>query len=316
MPFLWDFVGLFVNIKGSEILVSDPFVPILTYVEGNLDVDRKAMQRDLIFKLGLLFSPLKDVLANPAKYDNQTKNRIGEKYEADKTAFLAEVESFCHDENGDFYSTEYKQVAHEFFYIRGGLTGLFSSGRFSPTTARLEGAIPRIINAIEAIPIIPIAKILPANSPFSTYCTMKDLCNGTKQRLVWVDAYPVDNLFYRYLRDIGKNVKVTIVTNPPLSGQGNLSRYRAFLDESKLYAVERGAAYYTLIEYPNLHDRWLRCDDALYHLGGSVKDASQKSDYSLSRLDPTPENLQTIEDKISGGKELFGPNQPDAQQHP
>jgi hypothetical protein len=41
----------------------------------------------------------------------------------------------------------------------------------------------------------------------------------------------------------------------------------------------------------------------------SIKDAGHKSPSTLSTIDTTPENLKHIDDLITNGRELFGPNQ-------
>lgn len=40
----------------------------------------------------------------------------------------------------------------------------------------------------------------------------------------------------------------------------------------------------------NLHDRYLVCDGVAYTLGGSIKDAASKSDYSIVQISEAKKN--------------------------
>ena len=113
-------------------------------------------------------------------------------------------------------------------------------------------------------------------------------------------------LFHRYLNGLPDSVSVVLVTKD----RGNHAEYQSFLDISRLYANERGSSKYRLVAESTNHDRWLRCDDQLYHLGGSAKDAGRRSAFTITKLEPTPENFQKLDTLAGSGTELFGPNSP------
>jgi hypothetical protein len=100
------------------------------------------------------------------------------------------------------------------------------------------------------------------------------------------------------------------VTRPraSLTDRRDISRTNDFMDVSRLFAQERGPQGYRLIENGHFHDRWLRCDDKLFTLGGSIKDLD-KGPFTISRLDSTPPNRQQFDDAITQGIEVFGPTQ-------
>ncbi len=158
-----------------------------------------------------------------------------------------------------------------------------------------------------AVPNFPDALILEAHTPFSTYCVVKDLCQTVAERLIWVDRYLAANIFYRYLRDVSNNVNVTLITWP--QNKRGATEFLKFMEASRLYATERGPDKYRLVVHPDIHDRWLCCDAKIFALGGSVKDASNKSYFTLSKLDPTEENFKKIDQLLSTGPEIFGPTQ-------
>ena len=81
-----------------------------------------------------------------------------------------------------------------------------------------------------------------------------------------------------------------------------------FLAVSRLFAKERGPHAYRLVMHPKFHDRWLRCDGRICVLGGSVKDAAMKSDFTIGTLDPSASNMKKLDDTVAEAAELFGPS--------
>jgi len=92
-----------------------------------------------------------------------------------------------------------------------------------------------------------------------------------------------------------------------LTSRNDKTRHAEFMDVSKLFALERGPQGYRLIENGNFHDRWLRCEDKLFTLGGSIKDLD-KGSFTISRLDTTAANRQQFDDAVALGSEIFGPS--------
>jgi hypothetical protein len=170
--------------------------------------------------------------------------------------------------------------------------------------ALLKEKSEAIRNGILAIHVPTDARILEAHTPFSTYCIVKDLCQTVAERLIWVDRYLDDSLFYRYLRDVPFNVEVILLTWPETKRKRNSKDFSEFVEASKLYAAERGPDNYKLIVHEEIHDRWLCCDEQIYVLGGSIKDASIKNYFTLSKVDPTEENFIKIDQLISTGEEI------------
>jgi hypothetical protein len=82
------------------------------------------------------------------------------------------------------------------------------------------------------------------------------------------------------------------------------------MEASRLFASERGSDKYNLLTKADFHDRWLKCDDRLYLLGGSGKDAGQLSDFSVSAMEQNAETTARFAAAIHGTQELFGVNSP------
>ncbi len=159
------------------------------------------------------------------------------------------------------------------------------------------------MKAILDIPTEVSSEVLEARSPFQAYCKLKAFCETTNLKLVWVDPYIGAGLFHRYFSELPESVEVTLVTKK----RSGSAEYQEMLDISRLYAQERGPSKYQLRVETSNHDRWLRCDDQIYHLGGSAKDAGKRSNFTITKLASTPENFQTLDNLITSAAELFGP---------
>jgi hypothetical protein len=167
-------------------------------------------------------------------------------------------------------------------------------------------------NAIDAVPVPSSSVILEAGTPFSTYCKLKSLCEADAlQKLVWIDAFISSTVFYRYLSSVRPNVTIVLVASEPNSNAGrrNRDRWTEFLDVSRLFAQERGNGQYQLIINNNLHDRWIVFDDKrIYSVGGSAKDAANKDYFTITTVECSVANLQSIQSQIDNGTEYFGLN--------
>jgi hypothetical protein len=163
--------------------------------------------------------------------------------------------------------------------------------------------------AILEVPVEGVCGVLEARSPFTAYCRLKDICCTILNTLVWTDRYFDADVFHRYLREVRASASVTLVTldAAKITSANDRSRHNHFMDVSRLFAAERGPNAYRLVTHSDFHDRWMRCDGQLYGLGGSVKDAGQKSDFAIGRIDATAENMKKIDDLVMAGVELFGP---------
>lgn len=168
---------------------------------------------------------------------------------------------------------------------------------------------PAIRDAIATMPIAAPSSIIEAQSPFTAYVSIKALCERAVRQLVWVDRYLHANMFHRYLRDVPDDAAITLVTWPKSKqNSSGKAAFDEFIDISRLFAKERGATGYRLLTMAGFHDRWLQCDDQLFQLGGSIKDAAVSSSYSISEIEPSEGNFAKLDGVIEGASELFGPS--------
>ena len=269
---------------------------------------RKQVQADLLFKLGLLLSPLYDIVEHPENYDAIARSRAAGKFAASEDNFLAAVLEFTKDDPGHNYYREWQQISYAMASVRNGTNSDLHD--MDKLKALLMAKTQELQEKLLSIPALTEAVILEAHTPFSSYCLIKDLCQATGQQLVLTDRYLTGKVYYRFFRDIPSSVQITLITWPQTKRKA--SEWTDLMDVSRMYAAERPNSYCLLVN-ENFHDRWLWLDDQIFSLGGSLGEVGTKNDFTLTRIDPTPANRQQIEDVINNSTELFGQSQ---QKHP
>lgn len=273
-------------------------------------MDRLQQKNELFMKLGALFGPLQRLVAHPEEYNEQESAEVIARYCAEWDHLNDEFRKFCNGQIGHKYAVQYSQFARALSWFQSGLIdGLELPKLF-------EEYLPIMQAAIAEVPIPKTSEILEAGSPFTAFCKIKDLVEGdAAHEIIWIDAYMDLNIFRRFLRGVASGVAITLVTEEPRANASRRDRDRwtTFLDISRLFAQERGTNSYRLIVHSSgiLHDRWLLLDGKrLFHLGGSAKDAADKSYFTLGRLDASPANVSQIQLHVSSGIEYYGSNTP------
>ena len=272
-------------------------------------MDRLEQKSDLQFKLGSLFGPLLRIAERPAEYDDQEVSEAVARYCYEYPKFYEEMRAFCESQPGHSYQVEMNRMWM-------GLLGLMTD--ICHHNAKLADVVLRRMEqsraALSAIPVPRDSVILEAGSPFTAYCTIRDLCQAdTTKELALVDAYMDDTVFHRFLRPVREDVPITLVMSDlrPSASKKDQQRHAEFLDVSRLFAQERGPTQYRLILQPAgvLHDRWMRFDEKrLINLGGSSKDAGDRQYFTITFIDATPENLHAFQKHIDSGTEYYGPS--------
>lgn len=267
-------------------------------------MNRQEEKSNLIYQLGLLLCPLEDMAKHPDQYDQDKRTRAIGRFHADCQEFIRAVASFINGEPGHSYQAQWASI----LATRNELSHWFQT-HYEPEALPdfLEEHRNAILTQIAAIPASAETEILEAHSPFSAYCKIKDLCQTATEILVFVDRYLDSSIFYRYLRDLSLQISVALVTWPLEKRDSQASA--EFRDVSRMYAAERGPERYRLVVHESVHDRWLRCDEQMFQLGSSFKDAGATSYSTLSRLGSPEENLQELNHLLTTGTELYGPTQ-------
>jgi len=274
-------------------------------------MSRKRQQAELIFALGQFFGPLLKVADNPGGFDEDEKTRIFARFFHDQEEYQRRIRQYSLGEPGHNYAIQHVKMFNKVNLIKERATrGAVSE---ADLLQLVKDAASQVTETLLSIPVPVDSTIYEAQTPFSTYCFVKELCTTVKTKIVWLDRYFDQTVFHRFFVDTPPSVPITLVTLPPSAAKGkaDAQRIAEFLDVSRIFAVERGCAGYQLLANDSFHDRWLQCDEKLFTLGGSIKDLAKP--FTISKLDYTTENRQQFDDAVLNGLELFGPTQP---QHP
>jgi hypothetical protein len=270
-------------------------------------VNRLEHKSGLLMKLGALFGPLLRLVDAPNEYNQQERAQILARYFAEYGKLQEDFRAFSTGQPGHNYLVEFEKFYQALDSIRHQIP-------HKPLETLVREALAGAQAAIDAVPIPATSVILEAGSPYTAYCRLRELCEAdTTVSLVWLDPFMGSSIFHRYIGSVRNTVPVTLVTCEPSphAMARDRARWTDFLDVSRLYGAERGAALYTLIVQPSLHDRWVVFDDKrIYALGGSAKDAAQRDYFTITSVEGTTTNLQGIKTHISRGTEFFGINCP------
>jgi hypothetical protein len=159
-------------------------------------------------------------------------------------------------------------------------------------------------SALRDVPADDPDVMLPPQSPFQTYLLLLAICSTTTTRLELFDPYLYAEIFHRYLPDVHTGVFITLVTEEA-SMRKERPRSR-ILSISELVAMER-PAHYQLLEAKSIHDRHIRADNKIYHIGGSAKDASKKDFYTITETDSNAVLHVTLDRIIAGSSPWYKP---------
>lgn len=94
-----------------------------------------------------------------------------------------------------------------------------------------------------------------------------------------VDPYLDTSLFVRYFYLLPSSVSIRIVS---CADKWKETQRRQIEDVERLFSAEH--VNYKRSDVPELHDRFVLTELACYQLGGSLKDAANKSDFSVVQL--------------------------------
>jgi hypothetical protein len=270
--------------------------------------DRLQQKDSLFVKLGALFGPLQRLIEQPDQYDEQEKAETLAQYFAEYPKLQAEFRTFSTGQPSHNYAIEFRKF---FGALRSIENQLFQG---APLEAIVSEQMSIAQAAIDAVPVPRTSVILEAGSPFTAYCRLRELCESdVTTSLVWLDPFCDASIFHRYVASVRPQVPVTLVTSEagPHTGNRDRTRWAEFLDVSRLYAQERGSVLYRLVVQPNLHDRWVVFDGKrIYALGGSAKDAGNRDYFTITGVEASETNLQSIQAHIDTGMEFFGPGTP------
>ena len=135
--------------------------------------------------------------------------------------------------------------------------------------------IEEVLNRLDSGDSRPVEGFFFEGQIFDAYALISDLIRMARTRIVLIDNY-VDDRVLKVLTKRAEGVSATIYTDPRHSQISN--------------DLRRHNAQYPRIDVKhcsNVHDRFLIIDDAVYLIGGSIKDLRKKI-VAFSRLHQNP----------------------------
>ena len=263
---------------------------------------RKEQQAELLIKFGKLIAPMEELVNYPDQQNAQTRAKASAMFANDRENFQCLLNDFTRGEPGHNYTVENSQISGRLNRFTNQMLS------FRDDTEKLSNELldlrNTLVRSILAIPCELDSEVLEAGSPFSAFVKIRSICETASQHLVFVDPYMGQGTVRRYFHCISEQVALTVITK-----RRSGDEFRDFLDVSKLFADERGQSRYCLMYHPDLHDRYLKCDETVYHLGGSLKDAGKKSGYTVSKIRMASDGVAEVLELLGESTEQFGPNE-------
>jgi hypothetical protein len=243
-------------------------------------------------ELGSVLDPVSRLLfsdTDPAPSRAKTAVVRGQ-YLKDMQVWLEKVRTFC-TVDSSILEPYYRDIHNPMHHVEQLLV------THADDLAAMRQNFPHYQSQAEAalsdIPADDPDVMLPPQSPYQAYLRLLAVCGETRTRLQLFDPYLDSEVFDRYLPEVRKEVEITLVTE--IANMRKTRRRDRIVAISELLAVER-PKHYQLMEVPSIHDRLLRSDHKIFHLGGSPKDASKRDFYTITETD----NNHTLHSNLDG----------------
>lgn len=135
---------------------------------------------------------------------------------------------------------------------------------------------------LSQIPISPIDINIEAQTPFQAYCFFTNLFSTARDFLYIIDPYIDASLFNCYFYHLPNPMNIQIISS---CDKWNKSIKDQIDAVEKLFIAEY--PNYKRKDVPELHDRFIITETSAYQLGGSLKDAAKKADFSIIQVSET-----------------------------
>lgn len=239
---------------------------------------RLELREELYFLIGLAIGPLQ------AAYDDgvTSPQRIAvlrARFESDQPNFVRKATEFC-TVGSHVFRTELGWIVKEFTDLIHFVAAFEHEPNRSQAPHFLANQLGKLRERINRVPVELPSDILGA-TPFQSYLLIRTLVSSALTRVEIFDPFLGQEVFDRYLPPIAPGVLVTLVTDTRILR--DTKRRDRILAVSSLYAMERGTAY-RILTANQFHDRHLRVDDQVFHLGGSLKDAGKNAPFTITQV--------------------------------
>lgn len=268
---------------------------------------------DLLTGLGLLIDPIRRLVFADGD-PNPHIPYVRSQFYQDLAPFREDVTRFCRPDKFRF-ETELDVILRETNHFVEIMGSIKHPEHVEHSRRQFPLQIKKVRDAIRAVPCDDPGIILPTESPYTTYLHLAAICRAATGRLQLFDPYLEAVTFHRYLPTIPDNVQVVIVTNSDVmdlpatespTSHKTVRRDR-IVSVSELLASQFRDRYQFRVSSEQ-HDRHIRVDETILHLGGSAKDAGRSDYFTISKLDPIQSTQATLDGIIARATEWFGPS--------
>ena len=147
-------------------------------------------------------------------------------------------------------------------------------------------------NALAAFPTEDPDVSVPRQSALEAYKQLRALFATATSRVEVFDPFLGAPTFLLYLVEVRDDVQITVVSDegrlrPDLTKKKDIAHRDRLVALSELFAFDRPSSY-RLLMAPRFHDRHIRVDDKIFHVGGSLAHAAMHDDFAITRTDSNP----------------------------
>jgi hypothetical protein len=176
---------------------------------------------------------------------------------------------------------------------------------------RFEAAVSEIRAALRSIPADDPDVMVPPKSAFVAFRRLHAICATAAERVHLFDPYLDAQTFLLYFSDVPDRVELKAVSDQTIMLPSPTDKKRTYQRDrivaaSEILASERPLNYHFLM-VASIHDRHVRADDKIFHLGGSVTHASLKDYYSITETDSNPVLHATLDGIIASATPWYQP---------
>jgi hypothetical protein len=262
----------------------------------------KAQQRfDLTVKLGMILGDVERMVKVPKAPPAFDYYHLAEILRADLNVWSPAVDEFARTESGGVLGFAYQlkkpleELRREVLHL-AKTDRACDAGRQTTLAAMLDRCRKELGKQMALVPLHWTPTMYAAQSQLTIYCRMRESLSSATQRVQYFDRYLHRDFFHLYLRDLPRHLEIKLCTTAgrPREDYGVCS--------VRLIS-KRAAAEFTNYELrrstpAELHDRNLRVDAQIFHLGPSVEDAG-RSPMNWTLGDSTPAGHKLLDDILS-----------------
>jgi hypothetical protein len=264
----------------------------------------QAEKRDeLLIELGFLADPIRRLIDSP-NYRQVLPFVEAQWVREIDGLYMPRLHEFV-KECGLASSQEHTNAHNAIYNLREAFRRLRDSEDVGSAKSYFHELLGKAKDAVRSLPCHDVGQILPGLSPLSTYRRLLSICRAAKKRVDLFDPYLDKAVYLLYFDDVEPLVQITVVASE--GTMKDTARRDRIVAVSELLAIQRPNTYQLRVTSKQ-HDRHLRADDEILHLGGSVKDAAKSAPYTISNLDAVQSNHSFLDDIVATATEWFGPN--------